>query len=122
MPRPVDESLSHHLESRLMSRNVYLTDAGVFDGTLELVYETVLPEGGVDPHQIGSVVVVLREYDDWEPRDVAATVTNTDGVVHGTWYVDEEWLRDLEAGDLTEEEFSALAVDAVRSWGPRIGE
>ncbi|MFD1512888.1 hypothetical protein [Halomarina rubra] len=119
MPRPIDEALYHHLESQLMSRNVYLTAAGVVDGTLELVYETVMPEGGMDPRQVGSVVVILREFEGWEPRDVAATATNADGVVHGTWFVDESWLRDLEAGDLSEEEFSTLAIDAVRSWGPR---
>jgi hypothetical protein len=122
MPRPIDEALYHHLESQLMSRNVYLTAAGVVDGTLELVYETVMPEGGIDPRQVGSVVVILRQFDDWEPRDVAATATNPDGVVHGTWFVDEGWLHDLEAGELTEEEFSALAIDAVRSWGPRTEE
>jgi hypothetical protein len=121
MARPLDDALYHHLESRLMSRNVYLVAAGVVDDTLELAYETVMPEGGVDPRQVGSVVVVLREFDDWEPRDVAATVTNADGVVHGTWHVEEAWLRDLESGDLTEEEFSALAIDAIRSWGPRGG-
>ena len=119
MPRPVDDALYHHLESQLMSRNVYLTAAGVVDGTLELVYETVMPEGGMDPRQVGSVVVILGEFESWEPCDVAATATNTDGVVLGTWFVDESWLRDLDADELTEEEFTALAIDAVRSWGPR---
>ncbi|WP_254546380.1 hypothetical protein [Halomarina pelagica] len=118
MPR-VDEALYEHLEEHLMSQNVYLTDAGCVDGTLELVYETVLPTGGVPPRQVGSVIVTLREYDGWEPRDVGATVTNPDGVVHGTWEVRGSWLCALEAGDIDEHEFSRRAIDAVRAWGPR---
>ncbi|MFC6836880.1 hypothetical protein [Halomarina ordinaria] len=115
----IDEALYEHLEEHLMSQNVYLTDAGCVDGTLELVYETVLPTGGVPPRQVGTVVVSLREFEGWDPQNVGATVTNPDGVVHGTWEVREEWLRALDAGDISEEEFSRRAIEAVRAWGPR---
>lgn len=113
------EALANHLETTLMSQNVYLIDAGLVEGTLELVYETVVPAGGVPPRQVGQVVVALREYEEWEPRDIGATVTNTDGVVHGTWEVRESWLRALDEGELSEVEFSERAIDAVRGWGPR---
>lgn len=119
MARPVDEDLSDYLESNLMSQNVYLVACGVVDGTLELVYETVVPAGGVPPRQVGAVVTHLREYDDWEPQDVAATVTDRHGIVHGTWEVEANWLAALEAGDIDEYEFSERAIGAVRAWGPR---
>lgn len=119
MPRPADEDIVEHLELHLMSQNIYLNDAGVVDGTLELVYETVLPTGGVPPRQVGQVVVTLQDYEDWEPRDLAATLTNPDGVVHGTWEVREEWLRAVESGEMTEEEFTERAIEAIRGWGPR---
>lgn len=113
------EALADHLETNLMSQNVYLTDAGVVDGTLELVYETVVPAGGVPPRQVGQVVVALRDYEGWEHHDIGATVTNSEGVVHGTWEVRESWLRALDADELSEVEFSERAIDAVRGWGPR---
>lgn len=119
MPRPADEDIVEHLELHLMSQNIYLNDAGVVDGTLELVYETVLPTGGVPPRQVGQVVVTLQDYEDWEPRDLAATLTNPDGVVHGTWEIREEWLRAVESGEMTEEEFTERAIEAIRGWGPR---
>jgi hypothetical protein len=113
------ETLADHLETTLMSQNVYLTDLGLVDDTLELVYESVVPAGGVPPRQVGQVVIALREYEDWEPKDVGATVTNPDGVVHGTWEVEESWLQALDEGNLSEVEFSERAIDAVRGWGPR---
>ncbi|WP_254536895.1 hypothetical protein [Halomarina litorea] len=113
------DALADHLETNLMSQNVYLVDAGTVDGTLELVYETVVPAGGVPPRQVGQVVVALRKYDGWEHRDIGATLTNPEGVVHGTWEVRESWLRALDDGELSEVEFSEKAIDAVRGWGPR---
>jgi hypothetical protein len=113
------ETLADHLETTLMSQNVYLTDLGLVDDTLELVYESVVPAGGVPPRQVGQVVIALREYEDWEPKDIGATVTNPDGVVHGTWEVEESWLQALDEGNLSEVEFSERAINAVRGWGPR---
>lgn len=119
MVRPADDDLREFLESNLMAQNVYLVACGVVDGTLELVYETVVPEGGVPPRQVGAVVTQLREYDDWDPQDVAATVTDRHGIVHGTWEIAGEWLERLEAGDIDELEFSDRAIRSVRAWGPR---
>lgn len=119
MPRPADEDLVEYLKTNLMSQNIYLNAAGVVDGTLELVYETVVPTGGVPPRQVGQVIVALQDYEDWEPRGVAATVTDADGVVHGTWEVREEWLRAVEGGEMSEEEFTERAIEAIRGWGPR---
>ena len=119
MPRPADEDLVEYLKTNLMSQNIYLNDAGVIDGTLELVYESVIPTGGVPPRQVGQIVVALRDYDEWEPQDVAATLTDPDGAVNGTWIVREEWLRALDEDEMTEEEFTSRAIDAIRGWGPR---
>lgn len=104
-----------HLENQLMSQNVYITAIGEVDDTLEIVYETVALGDGIPPRQIGSVVRVLQELDDWEPQDVGATVTTTDGLVRGTWEVREEWFRKLDRDEMSETEFSRRAIESIVS-------
>lgn len=103
------------LEARLMSHGVYVTDAALDGETVALIYESIAAdETGAVPHrEAGRVINVVRDLLDDESVGVEATVTDLDGETRGTWEMAPEWLDALEAGDLSEVEFSGKVVDTI---------
>ncbi|MFC7007135.1 hypothetical protein [Halalkalicoccus salilacus] len=50
----------------------------------------------------------------WEPTTIEATVVNVDDDRRrGSWRMEESWLRALEAGELSEVEFSGRVLDTI---------
>lgn len=110
------EEVATKLESRLMSQGLYVTDLDFDDGTYALEYESVAAEQGGIPHrELGRVINMFRELhpDDWEGANIEAVVTDFNGDRKATWHVDREWLASLEAGDLSEVEFSERVVETL---------
>lgn len=109
--------LAFQLESRLMSKGIYVTDVDEEGTRYELTYESAaVDESGSVPHrEVGRVINLFRDLhpDDWQGADIEATVTDFDGTELGRWHVEQEWLAALEAGDLTETEFSAKVIETV---------
>lgn len=116
MSLETDDELLEQVSSRLMSQGVYVEAADREDGRLALEYETLAPGDGVPHQQIGTVINTFRDVIDrgWEPTTIEATVTDVDeGHRRGSWRMDEEWLRALEAGELSEVEFSGRVLDTL---------
>lgn len=113
------ETDDEHLErvsNRLMGRGVYFETAERDDDRLALEYQTVAPGDGVPHQQIGKVINAFRELRDegWEPATIEATVIDAnDGHRRGSWRMEEGWLRALEAGELSEVEFSGRVLDTL---------
>lgn len=113
-----DEAASdaiERIENRLMSHGVYVESIDPTGSALRIEYETVAPGEGVPHQQIGSVVNVFREHvgEGWTITDIEATVTDPDGTTRGRWRMDADWLEELEAGELTEVEFSERVLETV---------
>lgn len=101
------------LEARLMSHGVYVTDVGRGEEAVELAYESVAAANGIPHGEIGRVINVFRDLLGEESTDIDATVSNLDEEVQGTWHVEAEWIERLEAGHLSETEFSGKVLDTV---------
>lgn len=104
------------IEARLTSHGVYVTEFDRDEDTYRLEYESIAADKGAIPHrEIGRVVNVFRDLhpDGWQGADIEATVTDLDGDVQGTWHVEADWFRKLEAGDLTEIEFSRRVIETI---------
>jgi hypothetical protein len=104
------------LEARLTSHGVYVTDAELDGATVALAYESIAADetGGVPHREAGRVINVVRDLlDADESVGVEATVTDLDGETRGTWRMDPAWLDALEAGDLSEVEFSGKVIDTI---------
>lgn len=112
----MDETELHErLEMRLMSHGVYVTDFEADAERLRVEYETATPGGGVPHSEIGRVLNLLLDAheDDWDLRDVRATVLDLDGNERGTWRADAEWMRAHARDDLSEVELSQRVLDTV---------
>lgn len=116
MPLETDDELLERVSNRLMGRGVYFEAAEREDDRLALEYQTVAPGDGVPHQQIGKVINAFRDLLDegWEPTTIEATVVDA-SVDHrrGRWRMEEEWLRALEAGELSEVEFSGRVLDTL---------
>lgn len=116
MPLETDDEILEQVSSRLMSQGVYVEEADREDDRLALEYETLAPGAGVPHQQIGKVINVFRDVIEqgWEPTTIEATVSDVDeGHRRGSWRMDEEWLRALEDGELSEVEFSGRVLDTL---------
>ena len=109
--RPFEE----RLEDRLMGQGVYLTDLTESVGELTIEYESVAATDGFPKRQVGRVLQMV-----WDTREgggdavsVAATVTDTDGEVLGSWRAENEWVEALREDDLTQMEFSEKVLDTI---------
>lgn len=115
----MDESdLHERLEMRLTSHGVYVTNFDVRDETLAIEYETATPGGGVPHREMGRVLNLLldAQKDDWEPRDVEATVFDIDREEtgeRGTWHAERSWLVAHEDGELSEVELSQRVLNTI---------
>ncbi|KYH25495.1 hypothetical protein HAPAU_21670 [Halalkalicoccus paucihalophilus] len=100
---------------RLMGQGVYFESVERSEDRIEIEYETVAPGEGVPHRQIGRVITVFRDAieEGWEPVTIEATAVDTDGDLRGTWRMDEQWLYELENGDLSEVEFSGRVLDTL---------
>lgn len=116
MPLETDDEHLERVSNRLMGRGVYFEAADREEDRLEIEYGTVAPGDGVPHQQIGKVINAFRELLDegWEPTTIEATVVNADDDRRrGSWRMEESWLRALEAGELSEVEFSGRVLDTL---------
>ena len=80
---------------------------------LEVTYLTAFPGASVNHQETGracNTLIDLAESGAWDPVPVRATVVRAPGDVQGRWRVDPEWIRDLNAYRISEEEFSARVL------------
>ena len=115
---------TEQFEARLTSHGVYVSSVEQDRGrdredernteTIDVEYESIdAGRIGEVPHQeMGRVVNVYRDVAD-ESADIEALVTDLDGEPVGTWHVEAEWLDALEAGELSEVDFSGRVLDTI---------
>jgi hypothetical protein len=115
------EEVTSRAESRLVSHGVYVQEVTAESGGrgYQLVYESSAADGAsAVPHrEVGRVINVFRDVhpEDWAGANIEATVTDLDGVELGEWHVRAEWLRALQAGDLSEVEFSTRVIETIET-------
>lgn len=109
-----DEDFEFLVESRLTGFGCYLTDFAETRTGYELTYESIATDqSGTVPHrEVGRIVNVFRDVED-DPVAIDATVTDMDGTPMGAWHAEYDWMAALEAGDMTELEFSDRVVDSI---------
>lgn len=112
--REQDQDFDFLVESRLTAFGAYLTDFTETDEGFAITYESIAAtQADAVPHrEVGRIVNVFRDVTD-EPVALEGTVTDMDGDPVGTWTVEREWLDRLEAGDLTEIEFSETVIEHI---------
>jgi hypothetical protein len=118
-----NDALAERLEQRLMSHGIYVTNYTYHDGALHIGYETTTPGDGVPKNEIGRLLNVLLDAreDGWEPTDVHAWVydigddEDEDAEPRGHWEAREGWMHALEAGHISETDFSTLVLSTVRT-------
>jgi hypothetical protein len=100
---------------RLMAQGVYFESVDKHENRIEIEYETIASGEGVPHHQIGRMINIFREAveEGWEPTTIEATAVDGDGAIRGTWRMDVEWLHALEAGELSEIDFSEHVLDSL---------
>lgn len=112
-----DDALATRLENRLMSHGVYVDRfEATDDGGYAIEYESLYADEGVIPHrEVGRVINVFLDLhdDDWTGADIEAVVTDSAGESGGSWHVDREWVAALNAGALSETEFSAKVIETL---------
>ena len=115
--RPLDID---RLEARLTSHGVYVTDANLDGETIALTYESIDAgaSGGVPHREAGRVINVVRDLLEAEQSvGIDATVLDLEGDERGTWRMDSTWLDALEAGNLSEVDFSERVIDTIENKG-----
>ncbi|ADJ15391.1 hypothetical protein [Halalkalicoccus jeotgali] len=111
-----DDAVLEQVGYRLMGQGVYFESVEHSTDRIEIDYETVAPGEGVPHRQIGRVITVFRDAieEGWEPTTIEARVHDSeDGTLRGTWHMNEEWLYELESGDLSEVEFSGQVLETL---------
>lgn len=92
---------------------------------VELTYMTAFPGREVDRGEIGRVCntfIDLLASDRWEPARVDATVVRTPGDLLASWHAEPDWFRGVEAGDLSEVEFSTRVVETITYPDDRVSD
>lgn len=112
-----DHDIATKVENRLMSHGVYIDVFEETDsGGVYLEYESLYAEEGVIPHrEVGRVINVFLDLhdDDWTGADIEAVVTDSAGEPAGSWSVEQEWVAKLNAGELSETDFSARVIETI---------
>lgn len=111
-----DDDLATRLEIRLMGHGVYVTGFEATEGGYAIEYESLYADEGVISHrEVGRVINVLLDLhgDDWSGADIDAVVTDLEGELAGSWSVDREWLAALNAGELSQTDFSACVIETI---------
>lgn len=110
-----DDEIVEQVGYRLMAQGVYFESVDRYDDRLEITYETLAPGDGIPHQQIGRVITIFRDAigEGWQPKDIEAVVEDTDGGLRGTWRMDGAWLDALEAGELSEVDFSERVLDTI---------
>lgn len=111
-----DDDLATRLENRLMSHGVYVTGFEATEGGYVIEYESLYADEGVIPHrEVGRVINVFLELhgDDWSGADIDAIVTDLEGEPAGSWSVDRKWVAALNAGELSQTDFSARVIETI---------
>ncbi|PSP76833.1 hypothetical protein BRC86_00820 [Halobacteriales archaeon QS_3_64_16] len=117
---------TEQFEARLTSHGVYVSSVEQEqnqdrdreneegNGTIDIEYESIdAGRIGEVPHQeMGRVINVYREVAE-NSADIDALVTDLDDEPVGTWHVESEWLDALDAGELSEVEFSGRVLDTI---------
>lgn len=103
------------LESRLTSHAIYVTElSGDVAGGFDVIYQSIDVENGVlRDRELGRVVNVFRDLLEGEATAIRATVTDLDDRPVARWHCEASWLAALEAGELSEVEFSQRVVDTA---------
>lgn len=113
-----DDELATRIENRLMSHGVYVDrfeESGA--GGYYLEYESLHADEGVIPHrEVGRVINVFLDLhdDDWTGADIEAVVTDLEGNPEASWHVEQSWLAELTAGELSETEFSERVIATLQ--------
>jgi hypothetical protein len=103
------------LEAELRSNGISVEaiDAGA---TVSLSYLTAFPGESVNHREMGracNTFIDLADEGEWEPVPVEATVLRADDDVLGTWRIDPEWIRGLNAYELSETDFSERVLGTL---------
>lgn len=109
-----DDEIAERLDEQLMGVGIYVQDVETDEEVTRVEYETVAPGDGVPHRQMGRVINALRGQDGWERTAVRGAVRDgDDGSLRGTWRAEREWLAALEAGELSQVDFSAKVIDSI---------
>lgn len=131
MTLTVDE-LEDVLETHLMSDGLYVTNCERHEDAIHVGYETPTLSDGVPRGQVGTVLRLLLdlagietegrdvsgipEAGEWEPDDVHVWVFDDEGddrSQKGMFEVHAGWFRALDAGYLSETDFSTLVLSTL---------
>lgn len=86
------------------------------DERVELEYLTAFPGERVNHREVGRALTAfidLAAEGEWDPAPIEATVLRADDDVQGTWRAEPEWFDALEAGDLSETDFSMRVLETL---------
>ena len=127
------DDLGDVLETHLMSDGLYVTDCERREGTLHVGYESPGLGAGIPQNHVGTVLRFLLdlagietegrdvsgipEAGDWAPRDVEVWAFDDadpdDRETVGHFEVREGWFHALDAGHLSETDFSTLVLSTL---------
>lgn len=103
------------IEAELRSNAISVEELDVGE-TVSLAYLTAFPGGAVDHGEMGracNTFIDLADEGEWEPVAVEATVLRADDDVLGEWSIRPEWIRALNAYELSETDFSERVLDTL---------
>lgn len=103
------------VEAELRSNAISVESVSVGE-PIELTYTTAFPGESVNHQEMGracNTFIDLAEDGSWDPVPVEATVVRSPGDVLGRWRIEPEWIRDLAAYRISEEEFSARVIHSL---------
>ncbi|WP_255151385.1 hypothetical protein [Halorarius halobius] len=136
MSLTVDE-LGDALETHLMGEGLYVTNCERHDGAVHVGYESPAMSEGVPRSQVGTMLRFLLDLagietegrdvggvpqaGTWEPEDVhvwaftepEASASDDERERRGHYEVREGWFHALEAGHLSETDFSTLVLSTL---------
>jgi hypothetical protein len=103
------------IEAELRSNGISVEELDVGE-TVSLAYLTAFPGDHVNHQEMGracNTFIDLAADDEWDPVRVEATVLRADDDVLGEWAIDPEWIRALNAYELSETDFSGRVLDTL---------
>jgi len=114
----MDDDRTFALESRLTNHGCYLQSVAVEDDAYRFTYQSAAADqhGEIPHQQIGDIVNDFRDLfdqEDWPVRSAEATVTDLADERIGEWRVDADWFDALDAGEISDIEFSQRVLDSL---------
>jgi hypothetical protein len=129
------EEVGDVLETHLMGEGLYVTNCERHDGAVHVGYESPAVGDTVPKAQVGTMLRTLLdlagietegrdvsgipEVGEWEPEDVEVWAFDDadpdERTTKGHYEVREGWFHALDAGHLSETDFSTLVLSTVRT-------